>query len=118
MDFYKHFNDGHYQTFFAPDLKYYREVLSHLSHQGNLSWIHQIKLQTKAKYSGLGCSNQDNRPGGGGGRDRGHPAGDHGPQPVRQSLCHKILWVIFKGNHGSPYVTKYVGSYLKVINSL
>ena len=44
-----------------------------------------------------GCGHQDHRPGGGRGRDRRHPAGDHGPQPVRQSLHYKILWLILKG---------------------
>lgn len=34
---------------------------------------------------------QDHRPGGGRGRNRGHPAGDHRAEPVRQSLHHQVL---------------------------
>ena len=44
------------------------------------------------------CGHQDHRPGGGRGRDRGHPAGDYGPLAVRQSLRHPILWLLPQSN--------------------
>ncbi len=52
-------------------------------------------LMTK-RFSELfpGGGHQDNRPGGGGGRDRGHPAGDHGPLTVRLALRYQILRLI------------------------
>uniref|UniRef100_A0A7N5JK72 Serine/threonine kinase 25 n=1 Tax=Ailuropoda melanoleuca TaxID=9646 RepID=A0A7N5JK72_AILME len=38
-----------------------------------------------------GGGHQDHRPGGGRGRDRGHSAGNHRAQPVRQPLHHPLL---------------------------
>lgn len=40
---------------------------------------------------------QDHRPGGSGGRDRRHSAGDHGAESVRQPLRHQVLRLVPEG---------------------
>lgn len=69
-------------------------------HQAGANWQGFVwrGVQRHRQSDPESSRHQDHRPGGSGGWDRRHSAGDHGAEPVWQPLCDQVLRLIPEGD--------------------